>query len=103
MVVTAAQIPGKSDWRLWMRVFCVPGFTVHTRTHAVGCPIRDAARKRPPPVIRPEPFDHEGGRVICYPGDERHSVREQALPGPTRLYYRNKRFEPVNGFDGLFE
>ena len=63
-----------------------------------------AARSRLPPVIRPEPFEHEGGRVICYPGDARHSVREPAMPGPTRLYYhyRNKRFEPVDGFDSLF-
>jgi hypothetical protein len=55
-------------------------------------------------VIQPEPFDHEGCRVICYPGDARHSVRDPAMPGPTRLYYhaRNKRFEPVDGFDSLF-
>ncbi len=61
-----------------------------------------AARGRLPPVIQPEPFDHEGVRVLCYPGDERHSVREQALPGPTRLCFRNKRFEPVGGFESLF-
>jgi hypothetical protein len=24
------------------------------------------------------------------------------MPGPTRLYYRNKRFEPLGGFDSLF-
>jgi hypothetical protein len=24
------------------------------------------------------------------------------MPGPTRLYYRNKRFEPLAGFDSLF-
>ena len=62
-----------------------------------------AARNRPPPVIRPEPFDHEGVRVICYPGDARHSVRERVMPGPTCLCYRNKRFEPVGGFDRLFD
>ena len=62
-----------------------------------------AARGRLPPLIRPEPFDHDGVRVICYPGDARHSVREQALPGPTRLCFRNKRFEPVNGFESLFD
>jgi 8-oxo-dGTP pyrophosphatase MutT (NUDIX family) len=55
-----------------------------------------------PPVILPEPFEHEGVRVICYPGDERHSVRQRALPGPTRLHYRNRRFEPAEGFDALF-
>lgn len=60
------------------------------------------ARSRPPPVIQPEPFDLEGARIICYPGDERHSVRTRAMPGPTRLRYRNKLFEPVEGFESLF-
>ena len=63
----------------------------------------DEARTRTPPLILPEPFEHEGVRVICYPGDERHSVRERALPGPTRLHYRDKRFEPAGGFDALFD
>jgi len=60
------------------------------------------ARGRKPPVILPEPFEHEGVRIICYPGDERHTVRERALPGPTRLHYRNRRFEPAEGFEALF-
>ena len=62
-------------------------------------------QRRLPPVILPEPFDLEEGRVICYPGDVRHSVRELAMPGPTRLYFhaRHKRFEPVGGFDSLFD
>ena len=54
-------------------------------------------------MIEPEPFDHEGMRIICYPGDAAHSVGERALPGPTRLCFRNKRFEPVDGFDALFK
>lgn len=60
------------------------------------------ARGRAPPVILPEPFEHEGVRVICYPGDERHTVRQRALLGPTRLHYRNRRFEPADGFEALF-
>jgi len=60
-----------------------------------------AARERTPPLIQPEPFDQEGMRVICYPGDERHSRKERALPGPTRLQFRNKRFEPLGGLDDL--
>jgi 8-oxo-dGTP pyrophosphatase MutT (NUDIX family) len=75
----------------------------HLSHHADVRSVLAAARARLPPVIRPEPFDHDGVRVICYPGDARHSVREQALPGPTRLCYRNKRFEPVNGFESLFD
>lgn len=74
----------------------------HLSHHAGVESVLAEARGRRPPVIQPEPFDHEGSRVICYPGDARHSVREQALPGPTRLSYRNRRFEPDAGFEALF-
>ena len=60
------------------------------------------AKSRLPAVIQPEPFDDDGTRVICYPGDSRHSVQARAMPGPTRLRYVNKRFEPADGFDALF-
>jgi len=60
------------------------------------------ARSRLPPVIAPEPFDQQGTRVICYPGDSRHSSCEAVMPGPTRLYYRNQRFEPEGGLSSLF-
>lgn len=60
------------------------------------------ARQRPPPVVLPEAFEHDGERIMCYPGDDLHTVRERALPGPTRLHYRNRRFEPSGGFEGLF-
>lgn len=56
-----------------------------------------AARARRPPCIRPEPYDVEGMRVLCYPGDPGHPEREQVLPGPTRLCWRNQRFEPDAG------
>lgn len=55
------------------------------------------ARLRPPPVIQPEPFDQDGMRVICYPGDPRHTLPQAAMPGPTRLMFRNRRFEPEHG------
>lgn len=74
----------------------------HLARHATVAGVLAEARQRRPPVILPEPFDQEGMRVICCPGDERHPVRERALPGPTRLHFRNKRFEPQGGFDGLF-
>lgn len=74
----------------------------HLSRHAGVASVLAEARGRRPPVIQPEPFEHEGSRVICYPGDARHSVREQALPGPTRLSYRNRRFEPDAGFEALF-
>jgi len=63
--------------------------------------LADAA-SRPPPTIQPEPFDDELGRVICYPGDPRHSLREPAVPGPSRLRYVKGRFEPQGGFEAFF-
>jgi 8-oxo-dGTP pyrophosphatase MutT (NUDIX family) len=60
-----------------------------------------AARSRPPALILPEPFDDNGARVICYPGDPAHSVRERLWPGPTRLIHRNQRFEPEGGLAAL--
>ena len=62
-----------------------------------------SARQTRPPLIAPEPFQQDGQRVICYPGDARHSVPERAFPGPTRLTYRNRRFEPADGFESLFD
>jgi len=64
--------------------------------------LRAAWRNRPPPLIAPEPIDEGDARMVCYPGDERHSNPVRAMPGPTRLAYRNRRFEPAQGFDGLF-
>jgi 8-oxo-dGTP pyrophosphatase MutT (NUDIX family) len=59
------------------------------------------ARSRPPSLIEPEPFDEDGRRVICYPGDPRHSIATRVWPGPTRLLHRNQRFEPENGLAAL--
>jgi len=62
-----------------------------------------AAMAQMPPLIAPEPFEQDGVRITCYPGDPRHSSAGRALPGPTRLIYRNRRFEPVDGFDAFFD
>lgn len=59
------------------------------------------ARLRKPPLIQPETFQENGLQMVCYPGDERHSVGIAAMPGPTRLCWRNERFEPVGGFADL--
>lgn len=59
------------------------------------------ARSRPPALIEPEPFDQDGQRVICYPGDPAHRIRERVWHGPTRLTYRHGRFEAEGGLDAL--
>lgn len=62
------------------------------------------ARSRPPALILPEPFDDDQGiRTICYPGDARHSVRQRAFAGPTRLRFVSGRFEPEGGLRALIE
>jgi hypothetical protein len=71
--------------------------------HTTLASVLQAARTTPPPVVAPESFDDNGQRVICYPGDDRHSLRTRALLAPTRLIFRNKRFESMSGFDGLFD
>jgi 8-oxo-dGTP pyrophosphatase MutT (NUDIX family) len=75
----------------------------HLARHASVDSVLAEARGRRPPLIAPEPYEGAEGRVLCYPGDERHSVRVRILPGPTRLYHRNDRFEPPGGLEGLFE
>ena len=58
----------------------------------------DYAQGRAPVCIRPEPFDDDAGlRHICYPGDPLHSEPTRRMAGPTRLVYRQGRFEPLTG------
>jgi 8-oxo-dGTP pyrophosphatase MutT (NUDIX family) len=75
----------------------------HLARHTSVDSVLAEARGRRPPLIAPEPYEGEEGRVLCYPGDERHSVRVRILPGPTRLYHRNDRFEPPGGLESLFD
>ncbi len=55
-----------------------------------------------PALIEPRPFDVEGERVICYPGDAEHPVPHIAWPGATtRLTYREGRFVADGGLAAL--
>lgn len=54
-----------------------------------------------PRTIRPETFEHAGHRITCYPGDPQHSDPVPAWEGPTRLIFRNGRFEPPGGLAAL--
>ena len=74
---------------------------LHLMQYTGAAQALDAARRQPPPVILPEGFDEGDTRVLCYPGDPRHPVGQRALPGPTRLEYRHKRFQPPGGFGAL--
>lgn len=74
----------------------------HLARYRSGQEVLDAARAAGPALIEPHPCDLDGQRVVCYPGDERHPVSRRALPGPLRLIFRNRRFEPLGGFGEFF-
>jgi hypothetical protein len=61
------------------------------------------AAGRAPPLVQPEAHEVDGGRLVCYPGDERHSVRERAMPGPTRLLFAGGRFRPAGSVEEWFD
>lgn len=69
----------------------------HLARHRDTDSVLQAARSRPPFCIRPHPVDGEQGRMLCYPGDPAHPESQRAMPGPTRLHWRNGRFEPEGG------
>ena len=67
---------------------------LHLAQHRGTQDALQSARARRPPTIRPEVVDiGNGDRLLCYPGDEHHPERERALPGPSRVTYRQGRFE----------
>ena len=61
------------------------------------------ARSRAPVRIQPEVFAEDGVNKVCYPGDPQHSIALRAMPGPTRLCWRNERYEPEGGVEALFD
>lgn len=64
--------------------------------------VLSTARSRKPPRVQPELVDEDGVRVLCLPGDARHSLASRAVGGPTRLCWHDGRYEPIGGFDALF-
>jgi 8-oxo-dGTP pyrophosphatase MutT (NUDIX family) len=73
----------------------------HLALHADAASVIEEARRTVPPTVQPEAFQEDGVRVLCYPGDPRHTVPGRALPGPTRLAFRDGRFEPEGGLAAL--
>lgn len=91
--------------RYWARElsFAPPQImTLSSLTHFTSvAEVLQFAKSRQPPRVLPEPFDEQGVRTICYPGDPRHSDRTRALEGPSRLRFVDGRFEPDGGLDAL--
>ncbi len=61
------------------------------------------ARARAPALIEPHPFDQDGQRILCYPGDAQHPVPTRAMRGPTRLLFAKGRFVPLGGMSELLD
>ncbi len=70
--------------------------------HSVAQALQEA-RQRTPALIEPHPFDLDGQRILCYPGDACHPVSTRAMRGPTRLLFANGRFVPVGGMSQLLD
>ena len=98
--------PREALERYWERSIDMAPPQIMTLSHlarfADVASVLRAAADKPPALIAPEPFDDDGVRVVCYPGDARHSVRQTAMPGPTRLFHSKGRFEPDGGFTAFF-
>ena len=60
-------------------------------------------RARAPALIEPHPFDQDGQRILCYPGDAQHPVPTRAMRGPTRLLFGKGRFVPLGGMSELLD
>jgi len=56
------------------------------------------ARTRPPPLVEPHTLQHGAERMMCYPGDPQYPVAGPVLTHPTRLLWRDGRFQPPEGF-----
>mgnify|MGYP000712308735 CR=1 FL=1 len=74
----------------------------HLARYTTAAEALAAARAQLPPCICPENFEEDGTVILSYPGDPRHSVPERALPGPTRMLVRNKRFVPEGPLESLW-
>jgi 8-oxo-dGTP pyrophosphatase MutT (NUDIX family) len=74
----------------------------HLARYTTAAEALAAARAQMPPCICPENFEEDGTVILSYPGDPRHSVQARALPGPTRMVVRNKRFVPEGPLESLW-
>ncbi|MFM7025779.1 MAG: NUDIX hydrolase [Limnohabitans sp.] len=73
------------------------------RAHDTVQQALDEARQRTPALIEPHPFDEDGQRILCYPGDPCHPVSTRAMRGPTRLLFTRGRFVPLQGMSELLD
>ncbi|MGE0801716.1 MAG: NUDIX domain-containing protein [Lautropia sp.] len=93
--------PADALRRYWARELVLAGPQLMSLGHlaqfrSIGAVIGDAAAHGVR-LIEPHVCEIDGIRVTCYPGDPLHPVSAAVLPGPSRLAFRDDRFEPVGG------
>jgi 8-oxo-dGTP pyrophosphatase MutT (NUDIX family) len=74
----------------------------HLARHDDVASVLNEATSRPPFLVQPEVHSAAEHVFLCFPGDEAHTVTQRAMPGPSRLTVREKRYAPEQGFDALF-
>ncbi|WP_165392815.1 NUDIX hydrolase [Corticibacter populi] len=65
--------------------------------------LQQHAREQAPHLVAPVSLQHEGERMVCFPGDALHPQPVAAMPGPTRLVLRDGRFVPPGGWETLLD
>lgn len=74
----------------------------HLSRFASIAALQSYAQSQAPYCIAPVSIDHDGQRIVCFPGDPLHSEATVWMPGPQRLVMRERWFEPVGGFEDLW-
>ena len=59
----------------------------------------NAARDTEAYKVEPKALKTQHGRSLLFPGDEHHPEISKQMPGPTRLIWSGKHFEPPGGFE----
>ena len=70
-------------------------------THRTADEVIAAGRGRAPLHIQPVATVEGSQELICFPGDAHHPVANRHLPGPTRLTWRDGRFQFDTPLDRL--
>jgi len=59
------------------------------------------ARAQSTPKIEPHSTSIDGVRVVCFPGDVLHPLKDKILHGPSRLWFKEGLFQPSEGLGSL--
>ena len=70
------------------------------RFKSTACAVAHA-RAQSTPKIEPHSTSIDGVRVVCFPGDVLHPLKDKILHGPSRLWFKEGLFQPSEGLGSL--